>query len=301
MRKIYLLLTAIITGLTLPASAQFYTAYDFEPVAGVPGCSFILPSEYDQKMQNTGCFFGDTLINPYVPGLHLLDEHCDEGKPHSGKYFIGIAASKDKSDKLSLKLADPVQLGRTYKMVIHFKRPINGTVSGSTCDVEFGYGLNCDQVGTTFYTLNKPTDTLWDTVSMALNPPEGTRYITIVGVPTGVNFDPQFPSTPFRGFTYLDNIQVSWVPSSIDDVNKAGKIELYPNPFTSSASFNIDERMALPCRVSMFDMTGRKVYEETNINTRKVTVRRDNLKTGIYMLELSDREGARARTRIMIE
>lgn len=271
------------------ATAQ-YTSYDFEPVVGTQACSYIVAGDYDQTMKGTGCYFGDSFQTGHVPGVYLLDAGCDDGPPHSGSFFIGLAGGQSKSDRLSLKLADPSQINRIYTMVIHIKKPLHG----NAVDLDLGYSFDCDQSGTSFQVISKPTDTLWDTVVVALSPPESTKYITITAKPSGT-------SSPLRTYTYIDDVQISWKLSAIEQIKRDHIVSIYPNPFSGSASFKVSESMKLPCTVSIYDITGRKVYEDPNITTRQATIDRGNLNNGMYIMELKDSNGESGRTRIMIE
>lgn len=287
--RIFYSFLIIISGFSMPAAAQF-VSHDFEPVAGTSGCTWIKHQDYSTVMKGLGCYFGDTLISGDVPGIYLLNSTCDEGPAHSGSFFIGLAAAATKSDRISLKLADPSQTNRKYSMVLHIKKPKNSSAS-ETVELELGYSFDCDQFGTLFETVAKPTDTLWDTVHVAMAPPEGTKYITI---------NAKGGTATKRHFTYIDDVQLIW-SSGVDDVIKDNKINIYPNPFNNSASISINDNMVLPCRITMHDVTGRKVYEEAGINTRKAIVNKGNLNAGMYILELSDSKGNSGRTRIMID
>ena len=290
--RIFYSLLIVMTGLTIPAKAQF-VSHDFEPVAGTQGCTWIKHQDYSTTMKGLGCYFGDTLIAGNVPGIYLLDNTCDEGPAHSGSFFIALSGTGSKTDRISLKMADASQTNRSYSLVLHVKKSKGSTTAATVAQIELGYSTECDKFGTLFETVAAPTDTLWDTVFVAMAPPQGTQYITM-------NAKGGTASVGGKAFVFIDDVQIIW-SSNVENVTKNNKVNIYPNPFNSSASIAIDKNMVLPCRITLHDVTGRKVYQQDGINSSTATINKGNLNTGMYILELSDSKGNSGRTRIMID
>lgn len=66
-------------------------------------------------------------------------------------------------------------------------------------------------------------------------------------------------------------------------------LNVYPNPAVSSISFDYNVPVHMPVSVAVYDVVGRKVYQEDlgqQIGSQKKTVNVSNFTNGIYMVEL---------------
>ncbi|HYD22474.1 MAG TPA: T9SS type A sorting domain-containing protein [Flavipsychrobacter sp.] len=66
-------------------------------------------------------------------------------------------------------------------------------------------------------------------------------------------------------------------------------LNVYPNPAVSSISFDYSVPVHMPVSVAVYDVVGRKVYQEDlgqQIGSQKKTVNVSNFTNGIYMVEL---------------
>jgi len=68
--------------------------------------------------------------------------------------------------------------------------------------------------------------------------------------------------------------------------NLNGKIVVFPNPFTTEISLNVNETLKPNTKVSIYDMLGRKQNVEFTINGSTINCKTGSLPTGSYILKV---------------
>ncbi|MGM0622050.1 MAG: T9SS type A sorting domain-containing protein, partial [Bacteroidota bacterium] len=63
--------------------------------------------------------------------------------------------------------------------------------------------------------------------------------------------------------------------------------KVYPNPFFDKTIVEFNNNGHSKYRLAMYDITGQKVREWKNIGSDKIELKRENLKTGVYFIELA--------------
>jgi len=63
-------------------------------------------------------------------------------------------------------------------------------------------------------------------------------------------------------------------------------VKVYPNPFSTSATFSIQTDKASAITVTLYDLLGREVKQ-----TKTIKINRDNLLPGIYIYRINDNNG----------
>ncbi len=59
-----------------------------------------------------------------------------------------------------------------------------------------------------------------------------------------------------------------------------------PNPFSSKTTIEFNNPNHSKYKLSIFSISGNKVFEKDNIQSHKIEFKRGNLKPGIYLVEL---------------
>lgn len=109
-------------------------------------------------------------------------------------------------------------------------------------------------------------------------------------VPTGAN-------NRFQSYYYIDDVSVvaiDSIPSSIGD-KETFDFSVYPNPATEALQIKSAKELV---GVRVLDMRGRSVFTES-IAANTHTVDLKSIQAGMYILEVTDREGRRATKRIV--
>ena len=295
MRKLYFAFAALLIA-TAPASAQRILNGGFEANATATPNSLILPADYAGYMDNTGCQFSDTIVSTGVPSVWYLDKNGPEGDPHGGITFLGLQAGNSKTSKISMEL-DTVTIdwwSRKYTLTYYTKKP----KAAAGIKVIIGVSSDCMDFGTVIDSIAAPTDTLWEMHTVTFLPPAGSKYITVRGFESAnVQLPNSYPKWSFIDDFSLtpDIVGVNQVKSNTVDMS------IYPNPVGASATISLGQNVVLPCNITVYDLTGRLVYQQNNIDSRRFTFNKGELNAGVYILRLKDSESNTGSSRIIIE
>jgi hypothetical protein len=82
------------------------------------------------------------------------------------------------------------------------------------------------------------------------------------------------------GGNYVDNCGNTTTVN--EKTNSDSKVKLYPNPFTSSTTFEITDHNILPYALSLYDNLGREVRKISQITTPQYRLNREDLSPGMY-------------------
>lgn len=95
-----------------------------------------------------------------------------------------------------------------------------------------------------------------------------------------------------------DSTGLSTSIKNISTNKTIGKI--FPNPFSTSATFFINESRNATCDFVLYDLLGREV-KRTTINQTRTKIDRDNLPSGMYFYKISDGEKIIGTGKIIIQ
>jgi predicted secreted protein len=89
----------------------------------------------------------------------------------------------------------------------------------------------------------------------------------------------------------------------IDEINKKedNSIQLYPNP--TSGTFTLiynSSSIIYNSNITIFDVTGRKVYTQSIINPQSTIINISDLSTGIYYWEMMSNQGIEGTGKIVL-
>lgn len=115
----------------------------------------------------------------------------------------------------------------------------------------------------------------------------GSNFVATIG--DGTNGAREFPAI-VRNTIPWDNrgVPIDWDAYRPDDqkVAKAGNIHIYPNPFTERLTLISNERYD-SWLVEIYDLTGRKLYEQTFDGSSSLTLKLEELKKGTYVIKVT--------------
>ena len=91
----------------------------------------------------------------------------------------------------------------------------------------------------------------------------------------------------------LSNVSSGWY---IDDIiinsgtgkneQLVQKMKIYPNPFSDKTTIELNDFEFYGGKLSIFNISGKKVFEKDNLTSDKIEIEKGDLPTGIYILEL---------------
>ena len=73
---------------------------------------------------------------------------------------------------------------------------------------------------------------------------------------------------------------------NLKSIENENKFYISPNPFSTKTTINFHNPNLSNCKLSIFSISGNKVFEMDNIKSDKIEFERGNLSKGIYIVEL---------------
>jgi hypothetical protein len=284
---------ALLTGLlslicTGDAVAQTFLNGSFE-APSTPPCTNIYNFQFTTFMANTGYAFGTIVTGGNAGKIFFYDGSCGEGSAQKGNDFLGLGANDaGMVDAMSLTLTAPLVVNKTYTLSFYYKKP----KTMPTIGLELGYTTDSLAFGTRVATVQAPATTNWVLQTFNFHATVSTKYITMRTVQSHTG-------TFAYSYTLLDNFSIAPATAVAPEAT-AFSTAPHPNPFTTSLGFSIDEKAAMPCSITLCDMTGRVVYEQS-ASGRNLQIPRGNISAGIYLLTVRDADGAATFSRITAE
>lgn len=130
----------------------------------------------------------------------------------------------------------------------------------------------------------------WDSVSI-----KAAGQIGVTAHNQSMFSNPDMSKT--KAMAYIDTIQGFVTPrmvcamglpgcpsklNSVKDLDLSAKVKVYPNPATNNVTIAFDE--GIINTVEVYTISGKLVATQENVNESSVTIKRNNLPTGIYMI-----------------
>jgi hypothetical protein len=91
---------------------------------------------------------------------------------------------------------------------------------------------------------------------------------------------------PFQGFGYFDLIKLEET-TGIYSIEEQSSFRIYPNPFSSESTLQSDRPFKDAC-ISVYDVNGQLVREERHISGSTYSVRRGDLRAGLYNIRITE-------------
>jgi len=103
------------------------------------------------------------------------------------------------------------------------------------------------------------------------------------------------------GYYWIDDVLVMvYDPETVNEQDDVIAIEIYPSPFSSSATLNISGKYLNEGVFILYDVTGRKI-REANFSGNRLEIRRGATESGIYFYEVKEKGNRIAKGKIIIE
>jgi len=83
----------------------------------------------------------------------------------------------------------------------------------------------------------------------------------------------------------------------INDVNMLNNIRIYPNPTTGIVTISSNQAIA---SIDVFDVTGKLVYNKTNIKQNITSLNLSNLSNGIYFIHAQTENGGVSKSKVVV-
>ncbi|PIY05368.1 MAG: hypothetical protein COZ21_04375 [Bacteroidetes bacterium CG_4_10_14_3_um_filter_31_20] len=126
-------------------------------------------------------------------------------------------------------------------------------------------------------------------VKYKIHQKSGNTIGTIIENKAGIIFDfnePVMTNTVFNTIGSIDSI----VSNAVIIYNDRVSVNVYPNPFNSSTTFEI-EGVDKPFIFELYSIMGKQVKVISDITDKKLVISRKNLPNGIYFYKISSKNG----------
>lgn len=311
MKKITLLLSTFITCASLFAQT-------------IPNASFetwVNNTEANQTYElPQGWISGDLLTSAFDPNYNGVTV-LKSTQSHSGTYAVKMDVSLLNGDTLTPTLASVGSLEEFLNTVFAGSEILGFPFNSRPANLQGYYKLNSigndsvsievqmtkwnpvsnasDLVGRTEFSItsNASAYSMFNiplVYSTSDTPDTVNIGISIINETSGVH-----PGTTL----YIDDLAFSGTATGINETSSVlSPIKFYPNPFSTSAKIAIDPSIELNnASISIVDLVGKKVWEQSNIKSHQLTIERGDLPDGLYFYKVLNNNAEIATGKFIIK
>lgn len=226
---------------------------------------------YNNSISNSFAF-GDYSFS----GPDLLKSTCPYGSPANGTWFLGLGYGSQpsvgyRSDAISLEIDMNLVQGNSYTIRYFDKVSTDGGGAGGLIPLEFGLSTGSSSFGTLIHS-STPSYS-WVERSFTFVAPSNGNFITLKPLVTGT----------IGSWIHVDNIRIESA-LSLDDESFENEITSFPNPFTNTLSFKLNNIDGL-AELRIFDITGREIIKEEFVN--ELTLDTFDFNPGLYFYTIT--------------
>lgn len=267
-KQFYFFLISICL-LSFSVSAQQLINGNLEPAtpsAFSSGCGNTSITNFNTNMGNV------TAIGSFLT-IEVSDNTCSDGHAHAGSYYVGVTYSSAGYNTLVFKLDAPMVAGTSYALDFYH---MTSSLAFSNIPLKFGYSTSATTADSFGGNIPSTDSMTWQLAHGTFIPKVAAQYVWIAAAGSST------------GSVYIDDIHLR-NNTAVNNINVNSGIELYPNPMTTAAKLKMDASIGLPCSMVIYDITGRSVITRDNISSRELTINKDDLGTGMFLIKLTDR------------
>lgn len=227
---------------------------------------------YNNSISNSFAFGDYTFSGP-----DLLKSTCPYGSAANGTWFLAIGYGTQpgvgyRSDAVSLEIDINLVPGNSYTIRYFDKVSTAGGGAGGLIPLQFGLSTESSSFGTLIHS-STPSYS-WVERSFTFVAPSNGNFITLKPLVAGTT----------GSWIHVDNIRIESA-LSLDDRSFENEITSFPNPFTNTLSFklnNIDDVSEL----RIFDLAGREIIKKEFIN--ELTLETFDFNPGLYFYTITN-------------
>lgn len=274
------ILMTFIALIAMTGYSQTVLNGDFE-INSSSGCSFNnLNNTFNMKMSNCFAFGTGSEID-------IQNSSCGYSNPASGNWFISLATrfigSSAVTDQIALKISSLIVNGNSYQISFYQKAntsfaPLDSLIIGVSSD--------SSTFGTQIYSLQPQDQIGWTLTSFSFSVPLTARFITFGN--KGLN----------RGWNYIDDIQMT-ITTGLNDNEHAQSLIFSPNPFSFETNLQTTQVLT-DAIITIYNSLGLEIKQMQNISGRTIYLQRDNLSSGLYFIQVKQKNKILATEKIII-
>lgn len=282
MRSTLLLCGAIMLSATIDTSAQQFVNGGFEPNKATTACTDLPVATYNSNMDGNNA-------TGTAPTMQLGNSSCSQGNPVSGGYYAIMKYAPPYGNILTFKLDKPMTIGTTYRISLSYKAATG--IQAAMNALRYGYASDSTTSDSLSGYTDPITSTTWMKDTLSITPQKAWQYVWLEVTALGG-----------EEFTlHVDRLDMLDMPSNVDEIaSNPVNIQIAPNPARGLTTINMSNNISLPCKVQVYDMTGRMVLQKENINNTTTGIDLAGIASGIYILKLTDNTQQTHATRLMV-
>lgn len=214
--------------------------------------------------QSSGGYVGETDIQ--TTGCYIT--------PQNGNWCLGLSSGTESTadaDAVAIELSSNLTIGQSYQ--ISFYVFGNTNFDSFLTNLKIGVSNNDSTFGSLLYTAT-PVLNNWTNFVFNFTALQSDKFITVTNVPGQ------------KGWNQIDNFTISNVSGILENSLSFKKINIYPNPFTSSTIMEIGQIMK-DATLIVYNIYGQQIKQIKNISGQKIILTRDNLPSGQYFVHLT--------------
>jgi len=197
---------------------------------------------------------------------------------------------------LDVLLTPPYNLAITHHPVLHWDHAY-AVYPGYSDTLIVYYTTDC---GITKHTIWEVGDSLLATALPTSNrfvPGSGQWKTDSVNVSNLMIYnDVQFGFENVCGFgnyLYLDNINLSYLNTGIDELNNTADLTIYPNPFSDIFTVSINNNITKDNHLEVSNVLGEMIYEQDIplINHQTIDIDLHGISSGVYFIRMKSTDG----------
>ena len=269
---------------TNASHAQQFMNGGFEPQKAITPCANVPVATYNSNM-------GHNRDISTAANMQIADASCGKGAPIAGSYFGVMDYMPPVSNIIVFKLDKPMTAGTAYAISVNYKIPAPTT---ATASLRFGYCIDSTKNDSLGGYTKQITNTAWIKDTLKFTPKKASQFIWLeLGVLAG---------DPFT--LHVDDLQMIGItipPKSVAEIEHNNWMTLSPNPCTEKATLLLNEHVAMPYSMRVYDMTGRLISKKDGLHSRKAEIQRQEIGMGNFIIKVTDANGASLTQKLLVQ
>ncbi len=269
MKQSYYLLFFLFIGIVGRLNSQSFLNGNFE-VNSTSGCDYNLTdAQFNAKISHVHAFGKGYGQGGYLGETDFQTFNCYVN-PQDGNWCIGLSSDTFlTADAISLELSSNLVIGQSYQLSFYvYGNTYSDYVLG---DIKIGLSTTDSTFGTLLYSGLPDADT-WKHIVFDFTASDTAKYITVTN------------AIGIQCWNQVDNFTFG-LATDVSRIFKHDEISLFPNPFSSVLTLKTENAFRNGT-ITLFNALGERVQEIKNVTSQSLTINRDGLPSGLYLLQL---------------
>lgn len=250
-------------------AAQQFINGSFEPAGSITPCVDNPVATYNSNM-------GGNWAVGSAANMQIANASCSTGSAVDGSYFGVVKYDVPSGNKIIFKLDKAMKAGTAYSFTINYKVPVG--IPPAISSLYFGYGKDSVSSDSLSGYTDPITTETWIKDTFSFTPQNAWQYVWIELSALG--------GDPYT--VHVDDLKMLNVPEGIEEVENGNGFTIWPNPGNGVATLTMDASITLPCRVEVYDVTGRVLLTQDHLRDRKASINITGASSGMFFVKLTD-------------